>query len=175
MTDHLIDWAETFCQPNVGLDVFSCWLNTSAALRDLLLTFIWILILLYTSVAVKKTVPTLCLRPHESSVSRYSLHDVRWLLILTLLLVHLTDLAEALLVWKNKPTQITSIFLVVPVSNAFVVLVSCAYFDRIEVPYLHIICIQFKSDFKSTSNSMKVNVVHFKTDMSILGDDIVII
>lgn len=136
MKNYLTLWSETLCQRQVEPDLIYCWLDVSSILRDLLLTFIWILILIYTCGAVKKTRKTPCLRAHDSVVSRYPLHDLRWLLALALLLAHLADLGQVLLVLKKNPTQITLFSIILPICNALVVAISCIYFDRLEVIFI---------------------------------------
>lgn len=133
MKDYLTLWSETLCQRQIQPDLTYCWLDVSSILRDLLLTFIWILILIYTCGTVRKTREKRRLPSHDSVVSRYLLHDLRWLLALTLLVVHLADLGQLLLVSKKNPTQITSLSIVLPICNALVVAISCIYFDRLEV------------------------------------------
>jgi hypothetical protein len=121
------------------VDEFQCLLDVSVATRDLIVAFVWLSILIYTcGVAknVQRTYPLL--RNHSAVVSRYSLHDLRWLLAFALFLTHLTDLGDALLIWKSNPLQIAIVSLVLPVCNALVVVLSCVYFDRIEVPIFNL-------------------------------------
>jgi hypothetical protein len=119
-------------------DEFQCLLDVSGAARDLIVAFVWVSILIYTCGAVKNVQRTCSfLRVHSTVVSRYSLHDLRWLLAFALFLTHLADLGDALLIWKSNPLQIVIVSLILPVCNALVVVLSCIYFDRIEVPILN--------------------------------------
>lgn len=155
MTDYLSLWSETLCQRQEKPDVIYCWLDVSAVTRDLLLTFVWILILIYTCGAVKRNRRTQCLQPNDLVVSRYSLHDLRWLLALFLLVVHLADLGQLLLVYKKNPIQITSLSIILPVCNALVVAVSCLFFDRLEVIF-NIFLLSISVQY-ITTNRMKSN------------------
>jgi hypothetical protein len=119
-------------------DKFQCLLDLSAVARDLIVAFVWALILIYTCCAVKNVQRTCSfLRIHNTVVSRYSLHDLRWLLAFALFLTHLADLGDVLLIWKNNPLQIANVSLISPVCNALAVILSCVYFDRIEVLILN--------------------------------------
>uniref|UniRef100_A0A0N8CA55 ATP-binding cassette sub-family C member n=1 Tax=Daphnia magna TaxID=35525 RepID=A0A0N8CA55_9CRUS len=115
-------------------DEFQCWLDLSFVALDLLVVFVWLLILIYTRNAIKSVRRNRCSsQNYSSTISRYPLHDFHWLLVVTLFLTHLADLGDVLLIWKNNPWQIAKVSLVVPICNALVVVLSCVYFDRIEV------------------------------------------
>lgn len=146
---------ETIPQP----DEFQCWLDLSAVTLDLLVAFVWLLILIYTSSAIKSIRGTGCSpRSYSSPVSRYPLHDLRWLLVVTLFLIHLADLGDVLLIWKNNPLQVGKVSLVVPICNAFIVILSCVYFDRIEVPIFNQIRLFCNSwQFLSCLNTCRQN------------------
>ena len=119
-------------------DEFQCLLDLSTVARDLIVVFVWTLILIYTCGAVKNVQRTCSYLQNRSLVvSRYSLHDIRWLLAFALFLTHLADLGDVLLIWKNNPLQIANVSLILPVCNALAVIFSCIYFDRIEVPILN--------------------------------------
>lgn len=120
------------------MDEFQCLLDASGVAIDLIVVFVWFLILIYTCGAVKN-VQRACsyLQIRSSVVSRYSLHDLRWLLAFALFLTHLADLGDVLLIWKNNPWQMANVSLILPVCNALAVIFSCIYFDRIEVPILN--------------------------------------
>ena len=131
MKDFLANWFGTLC-PDPPEQRVRCWLDVSSLIRDVLVSFTWLLILIYTCAAVRKSTSR-GQRTNSTLLSRYSLHDLRWLLALALFLAHLVDLGEVSLVWKNDPTQTSQLALILPVCNAAVVALSCIYFDRLEV------------------------------------------
>ena len=103
----------------------SCLLDVTSLVSNVALVFLWSLVLIYTSSALRKSPG----RPRKESSTRYPCHDVRWIAALTLVVVHLTDLAELLLKdgqhdWKQ---------LSAPACSGLAVFISCVYFDRIEV------------------------------------------
>ncbi|XP_057378942.1 uncharacterized protein LOC130700962 [Daphnia carinata] len=132
-------------------DEFQCWLDLSFVALDVLVAFVWLSILIYTCSAIKSVRRNRCLSQNcSSTISRYPLHDVHWLLVVTLFLTHLADLGDVLLIWQNNPLQIAKVSVVVPISNALVVVLSCVYFDRIEVwqraAYLLWLCPQWLAE-----------------------------
>lgn len=119
-----VNVASLLCGSSTGGQSLHCWLDISCLLRDVVLTFLWSLVLIYTWAALRKS-------PARKGLARYSCHDARWMAALALLVAHLIDLAEMLL--RSDGHWVDWLELSVPVGSGLVVLLSCVYFDRIEV------------------------------------------
>ena len=117
--DYLMGWLCT------GHSAVKCRLDGWRIVRDIFVSFIWMLILIYTASAIRR-------RTKRSAVrSRYSLHDVHWLAALSLQLVNWTDLADRCVGSNNL--NWTSLTFWSPLSDSAALIVSFVYFDRIEV------------------------------------------
>lgn len=102
-----------------------CRLNGWRIVRDILLSFTWTLVLIYTASAIRRRAK------RGAARSRYSLHDVHWLAALSLQLVNWTDLADRCV--GSSSFDWSSLTFWAPLTDSAALLVSFVYFDRIEV------------------------------------------
>ena len=158
MKDHWGSWIREVCaQPHDAARVdVRCLLDISTVARDVLFVFLWILILIYTYSALRKTSsrrPVDSRRISNSIRSRYSLHDLRWLLAISLFIVHVTDIGEVLLVWKHNPWQIRALSFGFPACNALAVVFACFYYDRLEVNH------KFEHTYKHQHQCLQIYLV----------------
>lgn len=114
-------------------ELLDCWLAVAQLGRDILLAFLWSLILLYTSAVVIKTVRLPVVATTVCQPVKSWHHDFRWLSALGLVVIHVAEVGEILLLDQNVPV----LELCLPACNALVVLLSCVFFDRIEVSVSH--------------------------------------
>lgn len=115
-------WAESLC--GINRDYLGCWLDAILVLRDVLFVIIWSVIIVIIDVRTNKV--KLPLRPSSPWY-----HDLRWITALSLVVIHLADLGEILI--NNQSVEASLLELILPGCNVLTVLISCIYFDRIEV------------------------------------------